>query len=106
MDINNIGRTQRLRKDNDMFKTIKGLKEELIGEEMSFTALDNYMMNNGYYSVFDDGVTDNVKEDLNVAYLPTNGEPQALIYFEITIDNGEGEAHEAFYLKVLDVQTL
>ena len=32
------------------------IKKELLNEEMSFTDFDNFMMESGYYSVFDDGV--------------------------------------------------
>lgn len=39
------------------------IKKELVNEEMSFTQLDNFMMENGYYSVFDDGVTADIKQD-------------------------------------------
>ena len=35
---------------------VEEIKKELVNEEMSFTELDNFMMENGYYSVFDDGV--------------------------------------------------
>ena len=61
---------------------VEEIKKELVNEEMSFTDLDNFMMESGYYSVFDDGATENIKQD----------------------KNGEDEAEEAFYLKVTDVQ--
>lgn len=78
------------------------IKKELLNEEMSFTDLDNFMMESGYYSVFDDGATENIKQDKNVVYTATDSnECEVQIFFEITIDNGE---EEAFYLKVTDVQ--
>ena len=81
------------------------LKKELLNEEMSFTDLDNFMMESGYYSVFDDGVTADIKQDGNVVYTATDSnECEVQIFFEITTDNGEDEAEEAFYLKVTDVQ--
>ena len=81
------------------------IKKELVNEEMSFTDLDNFMMESGYYSVFDDGATENIKQDGNVVYTATDSnECEVQIFFEITIDNGEDEAEEAFYLKVTDVQ--
>lgn len=81
------------------------IKKELLNEEMSFTDLDNFMMESGYYSVFDDGATENIKQDKNVVYTAADSnECEVQIFFEITIDNGEDEAEEAFYLKVTDVQ--
>ena len=81
------------------------IKKELLNEEMSFTDFDNFMMESGYYSVFDDGATENIKQDGNVVYTATDSnECEVQIFFEITIDNGEDEAEEAFYLKVTDVQ--
>jgi hypothetical protein len=84
---------------------VEEIKKELLNEEMSFTDLDNFMMESGYYSVFDDGATENIKQDKNVVYTATDSnECEVQIFFEITIDNGEDEAEEAFYLKVTDVQ--
>lgn len=84
---------------------VEEIKKELVNEEMSFTELDNFMMENGYYSVFDDGVTADIKQDGNVVYTATDyNECEVQIFFEITTDNGEDEAEEAFYLKVTDVQ--
>lgn len=86
-------------------KSIVELREELLNEEMSFMELDNKMMNSGYYSVFDDGVTSDVKADKNVVYTATDTNScEVIINFEITIDNEEDEAEEAFYLKVLSVE--
>ena len=86
---------------------IKKLKKELLNKEFSFLELDNYMSENGYYSVFDDGVTENIKSDLNVAYTSkVTNEAEILISFEITIDNGEDEGIEAFYLKVIDIDAM
>lgn len=48
------------------------IKKELLNEEMSFTDLDNFMMESGYYSVFDDGATENIKQDKNVVYTATD----------------------------------
>lgn len=84
---------------------VEEIKKELLNEEMSFTDLDNFMMESGYYSVFDDGATENIKQDGNVVYTATDSnECEVQIFFDITTDNGEDEAEEAFYLKVTDVQ--
>nr|DAY93381.1 MAG TPA: hypothetical protein [Caudoviricetes sp.] len=81
------------------------IKKELLNEEMGFADFDNFMMESGYYSVFDDGVTADIKQDGNVVYTATDSnECEVQIFFEITTDNGEDEAEEAFYLKVKDVQ--
>lgn len=81
------------------------LIKQLVGKEMSFIELDNAMMEKGFYSVFDDGATDEIKECLNVVYTSKEtNEPEIAICFEITIDNGEDEAKEAFYLKVVSVE--
>lgn len=57
--------------------------------------LDNFMMESGYYSVFDDGVTADIKQDGNVVYTATDSnECEVQIFFEITTDNGEDEAEE------------
>ena len=84
---------------------VKEINKELLNEEMSFVQLDNFMMENGYYSVFDDGVTEDIKRDENVVYTATDSnECEVQIFFNITVDNGEDEAEEAFILKVIDVQ--
>ena len=81
------------------------IKKELLNEEMSFTDFDNFMMESGYYSVFDDGVTADIKQDGNAVYTATDSnECEVQIFFEITTDNGEDEAEEAFCLVVKDVQ--
>ena len=85
--------------------TIDQLKDMLLNEEMSFTFLDNTMYNNGYYTVFDSGVTKDIKADLNVVYTAMDTyAAEVQIFFEITADNGEDEVEEAFDLKVIDIQ--
>lgn len=84
---------------------LENLRNELIGKELSFIELDNKMMSNGFYSVFNDGVTENIKEDKNVVYTSTEtNEAEISISFNITIDNAEDEVPEAFYLEVLQVE--
>lgn len=80
---------------------LENLKNELVGREMSFLDLDNYMMSQGFYSVWDDGVTGNIKEDLNVVYISTKtNEAEIQIFFNITIDDGE----EAFIMEITSVE--
>lgn len=86
---------------------LENLRNELLGTEIDFVELDNYMMSEGFYSVFDDGVTDNIKECSNVAYKnKKTGELEILISFEIIKDNEEDEQKENFVLKVTEVENL
>ena len=74
---------------------------------MSFTALDNYMAGSGYYSVEDDGVIDDIKKCEQVVYTAVDtNEAEIEICFEITIDCGEDEAENAFYLRVNDIDDI
>lgn len=83
---------------------VKEINKELLNEEMSFTELDNFMMANGYYSVFEDGVTEDIKRDENVVYTATDSnECEIQFFFNITVDNGLDEAEESFILKVINV---
>ena len=84
---------------------VQELKEELLNNEMSFVALDNFMQKNGYWSVFDEGTTEEIKEDKNVVYTATDtNEAEVIIEFEITIDSAEDEAEENFELKVTSIE--
>lgn len=84
---------------------VNELKSKLLNCEMSFEDLDNLMMNNGYYTVFDDGATDEIKRSGSVVYTATDtNEAEVIVSFNITIDNGEDEREEAFMLKVTDVE--
>lgn len=79
--------------------------EDLMNKEMSFMELDNVMVENGFYSVSDDGIMEDIKEDGNVIYTGVkSGKCEIKISFEITIDSGEDEGSEAFYLKVTSVE--
>ena len=51
-----------------MKKNVNELREMLEGKELTFIELDNIMMENGYYSVFDEGATENIKWSQNVVY--------------------------------------
>lgn len=80
------------------------IKKALVNKEMDFSELDAYMAKNGYYSVFDDGVTDDIKADKCVFYTACDTDVcEIKINFEITIDCGEDEDSAAFILKVADV---
>ncbi len=85
--------------------TVEKIRTEFLGKEVNFYNLDNFMMENGYYSVFDDGAIEDIKADKNVVYtaMDTN-ECEVIIEFEITIDSSEDEAEENFDLKVTSVE--
>lgn len=83
---------------------VNRIKKELANKEMDFSELDAYMVENGYYSVLDDGVTDDIKADKCVYYTACDTDVcEIKINFEITIDCGEDEDPAAFILKVADV---
>jgi len=78
--------------------------KNLLAKEMSFTELDNFMIKKGYYSVFEDGCTKEIKESANVIYTSTKtNEAEISIKFEITQDSGEDEIEESFYLKAINI---
>lgn len=86
-------------------RKIEELKKVLENKEMSFMDLDNIMSENGFYSVLDDGVTEDVKADKKVVYTGAEtGMCEVVVELEITIDSGEDEGSEAFYLKVTSVE--
>lgn len=90
---------------------IENLRSELVAKEMSFMELDNYMMQKGFYSVWDDGITESIKQDKNVIYTCQDikndvvvNEISVQIFFDITIDNGKDEAEESFYMKIEEIE--
>lgn len=86
---------------------LENLRNELLGQEMDFVELDNYMMSEGFYTVFDDGATDNIKECENVAYMSKeSGEWEVLISFKIIKDNEDDEPEENFVMKITEVENL
>ena len=92
-----------------MKKNIDKLREMLLNKEMSFMMLDNIMHKIcGYYSVFtifDDGVTKDIKNYLTAVYTAVDtNTAEVQVFFEITADNSEDESEENFYLKVTDIQ--
>lgn len=80
---------------------------KLQGKEMSFVDLDKRMVENGFYSVLDDGITADIKNDLRVAYTSTaTNEVEMIVSFNITIDNSDDEAQEAFMINVISVDRI
>lgn len=86
-------------------RRIEELEKVLGNEEISFMELDNIMTENGFYSVLDDGIVEDIKRDRNVIYTgKETGECEIKIGFEISIDSGDGEGSESFYLRVTSVE--
>ena len=86
---------------------LENLRNELLGTEIDFVELDNYMMSEGFYTVFDDGATDNIKECENVAYMSKeSGEWEVLISFKIIKDNEDDDHEENFVMKITEVENL
>ena len=84
---------------------LKTLKNELLNTELNFMELDTIMVNNGFYSVLDDGIINYIKQDLNVVYsLVETGEATVIINFEITINSGSDEIEEFFYIKITSIE--
>ena len=77
------------------------IRKDLIRKEMSFRELDQYMINEGYYSVLDDDITEDIKSDLRVVYTSIEtGVVEVIIYFNIACNSSEDEVEEAFELIV------
>lgn len=86
---------------------LEKLKKELLGKEINFQELDAYMIKNGFYSVLDDEITDEIKHDKNVTYTGIeNGECEVLIKFEIIIDSVEDESEDNFILQVTGIENI
>lgn len=84
---------------------MRRIEKELLNKEVSFMELDNVMVKNGFYSVSDDGIMEDIKQNGNVIYTGIeSGECEIKINFEITNDSGEDEGPEAFYLKVTSIE--
>lgn len=80
---------------------VNEIKKALVNKEMSFAEIDSYMVENGYYSVLDDGVTEDIKADKCVCYTACDYKLKLKLESasEITIDCGEEEDTANFILK-------
>ena len=80
------------------------LRNNLDGKELSFIELDNFMIKHGYYTVIDDGIIDNIKQDENVIYTSKQtNESEIQIFFNIIYNNGKDESEESFIIKIIEV---
>ena len=80
---------------------------ELLNKEMWSHPLDEFMVEQGYYSVLgDDDVISDIKQNKSVVYTNTmSNECKVKINFDIVINNGEDETEEAFILKITKIET-
>lgn len=69
--------------------------QNIVGTEFNFRELDKEMMNNGFYSTFDDGLDWNeIAESGNIVYTDTTtNEAAAHIHF-VVIDNGNTDEYD------------
>lgn len=85
--------------------TINQLKETLTSLEVNFMTLDNYMSENGYYSVYDDGSINEIKDDKNVIYTGIDtDECEIIINFDIIPSNSDDEDEHNFTIKIFSVE--
>lgn len=71
---------------------LEKLRSLLVGKEVSFLELDNIMIQEGFYSVLCDGVTQEMREYQNICFTNTKTEgAEIVIHFEIISDFGQGE---------------
>ena len=79
---------------------------ELVNKEMWFHSLDEFRVEQGYYSVLgDDDVISDIKQNKSVVYTDTiSNECKVKIDFDIVINNGDDEAEEAFILKINEIK--
>jgi hypothetical protein len=86
---------------------LENLKSELLGKELDFRDLDNILSSNNFYSLFDDNIIEDIKNDLEAIYTNTeSNEAEIRVNFEIVYNNGSDEAEESFILKVLSIDNI
>ena len=86
---------------------LENLKSELLGKELDFRDLDNILSSNNFYSLFDDNIIEDRKNDLEAIYTNTeSNEAEIRVNFEIVYNNGSDEAEESFILKVLSIDNI
>ena len=87
---------------------MKNLKAELVGIELTLLELDNKMVERGYYTIFDEGVLEEVLVGKSSAFLSTkDNETQILVSFEVlSLADAEVESLGASYLKITDIENL
>lgn len=83
------------------------LKSELLGKELYFRDLDNILLSNNFYSLLDDNIIVDIKNDLEAIYTNIkSNEAEIKINFKIVYNNASDEAEENFILKVLSIDNI
>ena len=83
------------------------LKNELLDKELYFRDLDNILLSNNFYSLLDDNIIVDIKNDLEAIYTNIkSNEAEIRINFEIVYNNSSDESEESFILKVLSIDNL
>ena len=83
---------------------LNDLKVALIGSQIDFITLDNFMENNGYYSVADAGVMENIKNDKNIYYTASiEGQDNILMSFDL-LSNSFLNDDNNFYIEVTSIE--
>ena len=86
---------------------LENLKNELIGKELSFYELDCILKSNNFYSLLDDNIIEDIKNDLEAIYTNIkSNEAEIRVNFEIVYNNASDEAEENFTLKVLSIDNI
>ena len=74
-------------KTDELIKLNK-IRNDLGGKKLTFIELDNYMTKCGYYTVLDDGIINQIKQDENIVYTnKTTNEADIQIFFNIVYNN-------------------
>lgn len=78
------------------------LSKELVGKEISFMELDNFMVESGYVSEGGNGIGEHIQNDENVVYMADDTEEyEVQIFFEVL--ESDEERSDIFTLKVTSV---
>lgn len=86
---------------------LENLKNELVGKELSFNELDCILESNNFYSLLDDNIIVDIKNDLEAIYTNIkSNEAEIKINFKIVYNNASDEAEENFILKVLSIDNI
>ena len=86
---------------------LENLKNELVGKELSFNELDYILKSNNFYSLLDDNIIVDIKNDLEAIYTNIkSNEAEIKINFKIVYNNASDEAEENFILKVLSIDNI
>lgn len=82
---------------------IKEIKEDILGEEMWFYQLDNYMMSEGFCSVMEEGAMEDIEWAKNAIFvIDWENDEGVQVFFVIT--ENEGENGEGFKIKVTGIE--